>query len=114
DDFGTGYSSLSYLTRFPIHKIKLDQSFVRDVHNRDGAAIARTVIMLGRALNMRVMAEGVETVEQLEFLRQHHCHEVQGFYFSRPMPAGALERLLRDGREELRSRVLLPPDSDLA
>ncbi len=114
DDFGTGYSSLSYLTRFPIHKIKLDQSFVRDVHNRDGAAIARTVIMLGRALKMRVMAEGVETVEQLEFLRQHHCHEVQGFYFSRPMPPGALERLLRDSREELRSRVLLPPDSDLA
>lgn len=107
DDFGTGYSSLSYLTRFPINKIKLDQSFVKDIHKSDGAAIARTVITLGHTLDMRVMAEGVENYEQLEFLREHGCHEAQGYLFSRPMPGGALQRLLLNSREELRQRMLL-------
>jgi diguanylate cyclase (GGDEF)-like protein/PAS domain S-box-containing protein len=106
DDFGTGYSSLSYLTRFPISKIKLDKSFVRDVDKKDGAAIARTVITLGHSLNMKVMAEGVETETQLRFLREHACNEVQGYYFGRPMPPGALERLLRDSLEELKARTL--------
>ena len=106
DDFGTGYSSLSYLTRFPINKIKLDKSFVRDVDKKDGAAIAHTVITLGHSLNMKVMAEGVETVEQLHFLREHGCNEVQGYYFGRPMPPGAIERLLRSSLEELKDRVL--------
>jgi diguanylate cyclase (GGDEF)-like protein/PAS domain S-box-containing protein len=106
DDFGTGYSSLSYLTRFPISKIKLDKSFVRDVDKKDGAAIARTVITLGHSLNMKVMAEGVETEMQLRFLREHACNEVQGYYFGRPMPPGAIERLLRDSLEELKARTL--------
>ena len=106
DDFGTGYSSLSYLTRFPISKIKLDKSFVRDVDKKDGAAIARTVITLGHSLNMKVMAEGVETEMQLRFLREHACNEVQGYYFGRPMPPGAIERLLRGSLEELKARTL--------
>lgn len=106
DDFGTGYSSLSYLTRFPVSKIKLDQSFVRDVDKRDGAAIARTVIALGHSLNMKVMAEGVETASQLHFLREHACNEVQGYYFSHPMSAGAMQRLLRGALPELEARVL--------
>lgn len=106
DDFGTGYSSLSYLTRFPISKIKLDKSFVRDVDKKDGAAIARTVITLGHSLNMRVIAEGVENDEQLRFLREHACNEVQGYYFGRPMPPGAIERLLRGALDELRDRAL--------
>lgn len=106
DDFGTGYSSLSYLTRFPVSKIKLDKSFVRDVDKRDGAAIARTVIALGHSLNMKVMAEGVETEYQLRFLREHACNEVQGYYFSRPMSAGAIQRLLRGALPELEARVL--------
>ncbi len=105
DDFGTGYSSLSYLTRFPIQKIKLDQSFVRDMHKKDGAAICRTIITLGQSLDMRVMAEGVEQVEQMEFLRSQGCHEVQGYYFSRPMPGGAIRRLILQASEELRQRV---------
>lgn len=106
DDFGTGYSSLSYLTRFPISKIKLDKSFVRDVDKKDGAAIAHTVITLGHSLNMKVMAEGVETVEQLRFLREHGCNEVQGYYFGRPMPASAIERMLTGSLEELKVRAL--------
>ncbi len=106
DDFGTGYSSLSYLTRFPISKIKLDKSFVRDVDKIDGAAIARTVITLGHSLNMKVIAEGVENEAQLHFLREHACNEVQGYYFGRPMPPGAIERLLRGSLNELRDRAL--------
>jgi len=106
DDFGTGYSSLSYLTRFPISKIKLDKSFVRDVDKKDGAAIARTVITLGHSLNMKVIAEGVETDAQLRFLREHACNEVQGYYFGRPMPPGAIERLLRGALDELKARAL--------
>ena len=106
DDFGTGYSSLSYLTRFPISKIKLDKSFVRDVDKVDGAAIARIVITLGHSLNMKVIAEGVENEAQLRFLREHACNEVQGYYFGRPMPPGAIERLLRGALNELRDRAL--------
>jgi diguanylate cyclase (GGDEF)-like protein/PAS domain S-box-containing protein len=106
DDFGTGYSSLSYLTRFPISKIKLDKSFVRDVDKKDGAAIAHTVITLGHSLNMKVMAEGVETVEQLRFLREHACNEVQGYYFGRPMPASAIERMLTSSLDGLKARAL--------
>jgi diguanylate cyclase (GGDEF)-like protein len=91
DDFGTGYSSLSYLRSFPFDKIKIDQSFIRDLGGSDDSlAIVRAVTGLGAALGMRTTAEGVETAEQLEYLRREGCTEVQGFLFSRPRPSGEL------------------------
>lgn len=88
DDFGTGYSSLSYLRQFPIDRLKIDQSFIRNaLNNSDDAAIARTIIGLGRSLNLKIIAEGVETVEHEEFLLAEGCDEVQGFRYSRPVPA---------------------------
>jgi len=99
DDFGTGYSSLSYLKRFSINTLKIDQSFIRDITvDSDDAAIAAIIIMLGHNLKMRVIAEGVETAGQLEILREMKCDEIQGYYFSRPLPANELEKLLRDER----------------
>ncbi|MFK7838857.1 MAG: putative bifunctional diguanylate cyclase/phosphodiesterase [Bdellovibrionales bacterium] len=86
DDFGTGYSSLSYLRQFPIDRLKIDQSFIRNALNdQDDAAIARTIIALGRALNLKVIAEGVETIEHEKFLQDEGCDEVQGFRYCRPI-----------------------------
>ncbi|KAA5610431.1 EAL domain-containing protein [Rhodovastum atsumiense] len=98
DDFGTGYSSLSYLRRFPFDKIKVDQSFVHTLpRDRGGIPIIRAVTGLGRALGMRVLAEGVETVEQMEILREEGCDELQGFLFGRPAPlCEAAEVIARD------------------
>ena len=99
DDFGTGYSSLAYLRRFPIDTLKIDISFIRDITtSADGAAIAVAIINLARTLKMKVVAEGVETQPQLEFLRQHACDEIQGFYCSRPIPAAELAKLRGETR----------------
>ncbi len=86
DDFGTGYSSLSYLKKFPIDTIKIDRSFVSDIAtNHDDAEIIRTIINMGKTLNRKLIAEGVETIEQLDMLREYGCDEIQGFYISRPL-----------------------------
>ncbi|PRC92457.1 putative bifunctional diguanylate cyclase/phosphodiesterase [Solimicrobium silvestre] len=98
DDFGTGYSSLSYLRRFPIDTLKIDQSFVNHItSNKDDATIVCSVVSLGKSLNKRVIAEGVETQEQYEFLLAQECDEGQGFYLSRPVVAAALAALLQSG-----------------
>jgi EAL domain-containing protein (putative c-di-GMP-specific phosphodiesterase class I) len=95
DDFGTGYSSLSYLRSFPFDKIKIDRSFVRDIADRpDSVAIVRAISGLGRSLNISTTAEGVETMDQLDWLRAEGCTEVQGFLFSAARPASEIEALL--------------------
>jgi EAL domain-containing protein (putative c-di-GMP-specific phosphodiesterase class I) len=96
DDFGTGYSSLSSLKHFPIARLKIDKSFVSDLPaSTEDQAIAMAVISLGRQLNLKVIAEGVEREDQLNFLRANNCSEVQGFHYSRPLPPTELSALMK-------------------
>jgi EAL domain-containing protein (putative c-di-GMP-specific phosphodiesterase class I) len=92
DDFGTGHSSLNYLRSFPIDSVKIDQEFVQEIETSAAdRAIIAAVIGMARGLGLRVIAEGVETEQQLDFLREQGCEEVQGFFFSEPVPAGSLQ-----------------------
>jgi len=98
DDFGTGYSSLSYLQRFSLHKLKIDQSFsFKMVKNKETENIVTAIISLAKSLNLKTIAEGVETVEQLNMLVEKQCDEIQGYYFSRPVPADEFEKILQKG-----------------
>jgi EAL domain-containing protein (putative c-di-GMP-specific phosphodiesterase class I) len=102
DDFGTGYSSLSYLRQLPVNRIKIDRSFISEVDSADSAAaIARAVVNLGQSLGLEVVAEGVETTAQLDYLREIKCDEAQGYLYGRPMPASEfeayLEKMANDG-----------------
>ncbi|WP_374584608.1 EAL domain-containing protein [Pseudoduganella sp.] len=108
DDFGTGYSSLAYLQRFPIDKLKIDIAFVRDITtNPNDAAIALAIISMAHSLKLRVVAEGVETRPQLEYLRRNRCDEIQGYFFSRPLAPAEMGALAESGKA-------LPPDPNVA
>jgi EAL domain-containing protein (putative c-di-GMP-specific phosphodiesterase class I) len=96
DDFGVGYSSLTHLKRFPIDTLKVDRSFIRDLpQNTEDKAITEAIIAMGKSLDLTIVAEGVETLEQQTFLQEHHCDEMQGFYFSKPIPHEQFAQLLR-------------------
>ena len=110
DDFGTGYSSMSYLRRFPIDKLKIDRAFVKEITNRpEDASIVRAMISLAHSLNLKVVAEGVETEDQLALLEQFGCDQYQGFHFSAPLSAKEFERLLNT-----HAHLVQSPDIDTA
>jgi EAL domain-containing protein (putative c-di-GMP-specific phosphodiesterase class I) len=101
DDFGTGYSSLAYLKRFPVDTIKIDRSFIQGIpHEAGDATLTQAIIAMAHSLGLRTVAEGVETADQLEFLRAHQCDEIQGYYFSRPLPYADLQAMLSHAQEE--------------
>ncbi|WP_157991687.1 EAL domain-containing protein [Caldimonas tepidiphila] len=111
DDFGTGFSSLSYLKKLPVDKLKIDRSFVADItEDEEALAVVQAILAMAHRLNLRVVAEGVETEKQLTFLTLNHCDEMQGYHFSRPLPAADCTRLLQEGlrlqRDEKALRVM--------
>lgn len=96
DDFGTGYSSISYLKKFKVDFLKIDQSFINTIHSsRDDEAIVKSILYMARELNIKVVAEGVETEDQLDFLINHHCHIIQGYLFSKPVEPEAFARIMK-------------------
>jgi len=99
DDFGTGYSSLAYLREFPIDRLKIDRSFIMGIPSEDNGSIANIIIELAKTLNLKVIAEGVETENHINFLREKNCDEVQGYYFSKPVPPGKVSQLLAKERK---------------
>jgi diguanylate cyclase (GGDEF)-like protein len=110
DDFGTGYSSLSYLKRFPVDKIKIDQSFITDLPDNDeDAAIVRAILALAKHLNLQVVAEGIETESQLSFLRKNGCNVGQGYLFSKPIPSEAFAKLLKKKDRPKRTKIVYAP-----
>jgi EAL domain-containing protein (putative c-di-GMP-specific phosphodiesterase class I) len=114
DDFGTGYSSLNYLHRFPFDTVKIDRSFVANIHSDEGAAIVRAIVNLAQNLGMSVVAEGVETSRQMRILTKLGCEDGQGYYFSRPVPAGVAEVILASSPTPASSQDLTALTNSLA
>jgi EAL domain-containing protein (putative c-di-GMP-specific phosphodiesterase class I) len=110
DDFGTGYSSLAYLKHFPIEALKIDRSFVADLgRDSNDAAICAAIIAMGRQLGLKIVAEGVETLEQLQFLATHGCTLAQGFYIAKPVEAAEMAKLLRIGDDTMSAPLICVP-----
>jgi len=104
DDFGTGYSSLAYIKRFPISTLKIDRSFIRDIpENKDDVSITIAIINMAQALGLKTIAEGVETKQQLDFLKQYKCNLIQGYYFSKPIAFNEIVKLfqIEEGKNKL-------------